>query len=123
VMAEFTLGLVTGNLEAGARIKLLNTGIDHYFSFGGYGSDAEDRTTLIRTGMARGARRVAPAAVEATFVVGDTPLDIVHGRAAGASVIAVASARYTLADLQAYHPDLLVPDLTDTGRILSFLHS
>jgi phosphoglycolate phosphatase len=122
-LPEFALGLVTGNLEGGARIKLVNAGIDHYFSFGGYGSDSEDRTALIRVGIARGAGRIAPAPVHAAFVIGDTPLDILHGQAAGASVIAVASARYSLGDLQACHPDLLVADLTDTGRILSFLKS
>jgi phosphoglycolate phosphatase-like HAD superfamily hydrolase len=118
---EFAVGLVTGNLEEGARIKLARAGLDHYFRFGGFGSDSEDRTMLIRIGMERGARHVAPAVVRATFVVGDTPLDIVHGRAAGASVIAVASSRCTVADLQDHYPDLLVPDLTDSGRILAFM--
>ncbi len=118
---DFALGLVTGNLEAGARIKLSRAGLDHYFGFGGYGSDSDDRTALIRTGMERGARAVAPTTVDSAVVIGDTPLDVIHGRAAGASVIAVASARYTLAELAAHAPDLLVPDLTDTPRILSFM--
>lgn len=120
---EFALGLVTGNLEQGARIKLGRAGIDRYFRFGGYGSDAEDRTALIRIGIGRGAQCVAPAPVEAAFVIGDTPLDITHGRAAGAQVIAVASGRYNPADLEAYHPDLLVPNLCDSGSIISFISS
>jgi len=118
---EFALGLVTGNLEKGASIKLSKAGLQHYFHFGGYGSDSEDRTTLIRAGIERGARHAAPGVVEAAFVVGDTPLDVIHGRAAGASVIAVASARYSLADLDACSPDLLVPDLTSFESILDFL--
>lgn len=120
---EFALGLVTGNLEGGARIKLAKAGLDKYFHFGGYGSDSDDRTTLIRMAIERGRDWVAPASVETAFVIGDTPLDVVHGRAAGASVIAVASARYTMADLQACGPDLLVPDLTAVESILSFLHN
>jgi phosphoglycolate phosphatase-like HAD superfamily hydrolase len=119
----FALGLVTGNVEAGARIKLERAGLHRYFSFGGYGSDAEDRTALIRIGMERGARAVAPAPVRASFVIGDTPLDVHHGRAAGACVIAVASARYSMADLAACDPDLLVPDLTGTAHIISFMKS
>ena len=117
----YALGLVTGNLEGGARIKLRHAGLDHYFRFGGYGSDSENRTELIRLGMERGSILVSPAGVEASFVVGDTPLDIIHGHAAGASVIAVASSRYSLSDLQAYNPDLLLPDLTPLDRIESFL--
>ncbi len=119
----YALGLVTGNLRAGAKVKLARAGLDHYFSFGGYGSDSDDRTLLIRTGMERGAQAVAPATVRSCFVIGDTPLDIIHGRAAGASVIAVASARYTLDDLAAHDPDLLVPDLTDVPRILAFMEA
>jgi phosphoglycolate phosphatase len=118
---EFALGLVTGNLEAGARIKLAKAGLDHYFHFGGYGSDDENRTILTRAAIARGKGHVAPAVAEKAIVIGDTPLDILHGQAAGASVIAVASAKYTLSDLAACNPDLLVPDLTDVEPILSFL--
>jgi phosphoglycolate phosphatase len=118
---EFAIGLVTGNLEDGARIKLEKAGLDHFFHFGGYGSDDENRTILIRTAIERGRRHVAPARPDKSFVIGDTPLDIIHGHAAGARVIAVASARYTLSDLAAHAPDLLVPDLTAAGPILSFL--
>jgi phosphoglycolate phosphatase-like HAD superfamily hydrolase len=118
---EFALGLVTGNLEGGARIKLGKAGLDSYFKFGGYGSDSEDRTTLIRKAVERGAELAAPVPVEAAYVIGDTPLDIIHGHAAGASVIAVASARYSVADLQRHSPDLLVASLSSAESILTFI--
>jgi phosphoglycolate phosphatase-like HAD superfamily hydrolase len=118
---DFAVGLVTGNLERGARIKLDKAGIYGYFRFGGYGSDSEDRTELTRIGIERGARAVAPESIEGTFVIGDTPLDINHGHAAGASVIAVASARYSMDDLRMHKPDLLVADLTQTDSIISFM--
>ena len=121
-MPEFALGLVTGNLEGGARIKLSKAGLDKYFRFGGYGSDSEDRTELIRTAIQRGKEQIAPASVGAAFVIGDTPLDVKHGRAAGAYTIAVASARYSMSDLRSCAPDLLVPALTEVDAILSFLH-
>lgn len=120
---DFLLGLVTGNVEQGARIKLAAAGLAGYFAFGGYGSDSEDRTVLIRTAIQRGSQLVAPAAVTRAFVLGDTPLDVTHGRAAGASVIAVASARYGTADLQPYHPDLLVRALAPIDPVLSFMKS
>jgi phosphoglycolate phosphatase-like HAD superfamily hydrolase len=118
---DFAVGLVTGNLERGAHIKLEKAGLRGYFHFGGYGSDSEDRTELTRVGIRRGAHSIAPKAVEGAFVIGDTPLDITHGRAAGAWVIAVASAKYSLIELEACEPDLLVPDLTPAGKIISFM--
>ena len=114
---------MTGNLEEGARIKLEKAELSGYFRFGGYGSDSEDRTTLIRIGIERGARLVAPEPIERVYVIGDTPLDIIHGHAAGARVIGVASARYSIQDLRRHNPDMLVPDLTPTDSIVSFLQS
>ncbi len=118
---RFELGLVTGNLEGGAYIKLAEAGLDEFFKFGGYGSDSEDRTKLIRCAISRGSRLVSPEPVDAAVVIGDTPLDIIHGHAAGASVIAVASARYSVQDLDKHHPDLLVPALAPIDPVLSFL--
>jgi phosphoglycolate phosphatase len=118
---DFCVGLVTGNLEKGAYIKLENAGLNGYFRFGGYGSDSEDRTVLTRIGIRRGTQLVAPQTVENSFVIGDTPLDILHGHAAGADVIAVASAKYSMEELQAESPDLLIPDLTPVEKIICFM--
>ena len=52
--SQFLLGLATGNIEEGARIKLEHAGLMHYFAFGGYGSDAENRTEVIEVAMRRG---------------------------------------------------------------------
>jgi phosphoglycolate phosphatase len=118
---DFAIGLVTGNLEKGALTKLSHAGLEGYFRFGGYGSDSEDRTELTRVAIHRGALLVAPDRVESAFVIGDTPLDVQHGRGAGAYVIAVASARYSMDDLASSEPDLLVPDLTSADKIISFM--
>lgn len=118
---DFCIGLVTGNLEKGAQIKLGTAGLSRYFRFGGYGSDSEDRTAIVRLGIQRGAQSVSPRPVEGVFVVGDTPLDIQHGRAAGARVIAVASASFDLHDLGLHNPDLLVPNLVSSDSIIRFM--
>jgi phosphoglycolate phosphatase-like HAD superfamily hydrolase len=118
---DFAVGLVTGNLEQGARIKLEKAGLSGYFRFGSYGSDSEDRTILTKIGIQRGIREIAPAPFECAYVIGDTPFDIVHGHAAEARVIAVASGRYSLDELRSYNPDLLLPDLTATDFIISFM--
>ena len=120
---DFFVGLVTGNLEQGAHIKLKNAGLDGFFRFGGYGSDSEDRTILTRIGINRGMKMLAPMKVDGIFVIGDTPLDIIHGHAAGARVIAVASAKYGLDELKTNSPDLLVPDLTSAESIVLFMRT
>src|SRR5215831_6403747 len=53
--AEVMVGLATGNIESGARIKLDRGGLNRYFSFGGFGSDSEDRTELVRKAAAKAA--------------------------------------------------------------------
>jgi phosphoglycolate phosphatase len=118
---DFCLGLVTGNLEKGARIKLEMAGLGGYFRFGGYGSDSENRTELTRIGIERGAQSVVPNSVEDAFVIGDTPLDIIHGHAAGARVIAVASSRYSIDELGMHDPDLLIRDLTPAESVVRFM--
>src|SRR5207237_8604363 len=74
---DIMLGLATGNLELGARIKLDRGGLNPYFSFGGFGSDSEDRTELVRKASEKAAHKnggaISPSYV---FVIFDTPLDI-----------------------------------------------
>jgi phosphoglycolate phosphatase len=121
--SDFSVGLVTGNLEEGARIKIEMAGLANFFHFGGFGSDSEDRTMLIQESIRRGTRLIFPAPVESVFVVGDTPLDIIHGHRAGARAIAVASAGFSLDDLEPYKPDLLVPSLMPPDPIISFMRA
>jgi len=121
--SDFAVGLATGNLENGARIKLENAGLYEYFHFGGFSSDSEDRTRLTRIGIERGMHYVSPVAVDGAFVIGDTPFDVIHGRAAGARVIAVASGGYGIHDLRLSGPDLVLSDLTPVESIISFIRS
>ncbi len=59
--SSVALGLATGNIEVGARIKLDRADLTSFFTFGGYGSDAENRTELIRTAIERGLQEISPA--------------------------------------------------------------
>lgn len=119
---EFRIGIVTGNIEEGARIKLSRYGILSFFRFGGYGSDAEDRDHLV--GIARGRASAlegrdlssAPA-----VVIGDTPHDIRCARAGNARALAVSSGFAPPASLEAERPDALLEDLADSGRVLRLL--
>ena len=95
------LGLVTGNIEAAAHIKLARAGLNRFFSFGGYGSDSADRTEVTGAALRR-AELVSGSALGdgACFSVGDTPRDVAAGHGAGISVVGVATGSYSAAELR-----------------------
>jgi phosphoglycolate phosphatase len=94
------LGLVTGNVEAAAHIKLSRAALNRFFSFGGYGSDSADRIEVTRAALGR-AELVSggflPA--EACIAVGDTPRDVKAAHGAGIEVVGVATGRYSTGEL------------------------
>ena len=114
------LGLATGNVEEGARMKLERAGLNAFFSFGGFGSDAENRTELIRIAIHR-AGEIESLDPGAVYMIGDTPRDIVHGKEAGAHTIAVASGSYSAEALEGYKPDLVADSLDPIQPIVEFL--
>jgi phosphoglycolate phosphatase-like HAD superfamily hydrolase len=114
-------GLATGNVEAGARLKLSAAGILHYFRFGGYGSDAEHRGELTRTGIARGRALAGPVPDELVVIVGDSPLDVSAARYAGVRCLAVMTGWTSREEMEAAAPDLLLDDLSDLARVMGFL--
>src|SRR4051794_33556055 len=78
------LGVVTGNIEPAAQIKLARGDLDKYFAFGGYGSDARDRVEVTKKAIERGGEAAgAPPDLAATIAGGDTPPGIVAGPRAG----------------------------------------
>jgi phosphoglycolate phosphatase len=94
------LGIVTGNIEPAARIKLARGDLDRYFSFGGYGSDSRDRTELTRKALERGGTVAGSPLDPATaFAVGDTPRDVTAGHGAGIKVVGVATGSYSVEEL------------------------
>jgi len=117
----FLLGIASGNIAEGARLKLEKGGLNEFFPVGGFGSDSESRTELVRVAVKRAADFVSPAQLNSVVVIGDTPRDILHGREAGAQVIAVASGFYTIGQLEECRPDLSVESLTPIEPVLEFL--
>ncbi len=98
--AGHAVGLGTGNIVPGAKIKLSRVDLYERFDFGGFGSDAEDRPTLIRHGAERGAERLGlPLSRCRVVVIGDTPKDIAAAHAIGAQCLAVATGHFSVAEL------------------------
>jgi len=97
---DVVLGLATGNIELGARIKLDRGELNPYFAFGGFGSDSEDRAKLVRKAAAKAAARCGETiSPSETYVIGDTPLDIDAGTRAGFKTVGVATGSYSIEEL------------------------
>jgi phosphoglycolate phosphatase len=107
------LGLVTGNIESAAQIKLARAGLNRYFAFGGYGSDSRDRTELTRRALERGGEvSGSPLDPAATFAVGDTPRDVTAGHGAEIKVVGVATGSYSVEELKVAGADWALEDVT-----------
>jgi len=119
---ECILGLLTGNIEEGARIKLDFFGLNEYFNIGAFGNDDEDRDRLL------------PIAVDKLFksnslhvsfsdciVIGDTPRDISCSKPYGAFSVAVATGPYSSSTLSEAGADVVLNDLADTKALMSIL--
>jgi phosphoglycolate phosphatase-like HAD superfamily hydrolase len=117
------LSLVTGNLEAIARLKLTRAGIGHFFApgQGGFGSDHEDRVALPPVARHRAGKPHRPHPPEDTVVIGDTPLDIKCARADGVHAIAVATGPFS--ETQLSGADVVVSAVPDLPQALVSLRT
>jgi phosphoglycolate phosphatase len=101
VEAGVLLGLVTGNIEAAAHIKLARGDLNRFFAFGGYGSDSRDRTELTKKALERGATvSGSPLDPATTIAVGDTPRDVKAAHGAGIKIVGVATGSYSVEELE-----------------------
>ena len=90
------VGLITGNTEPAAHTKLARADLNRYFSFGGYGSDANARVDVCRKALDRAARIAGDAFDRAgSIAIGDTPRDVEAGHGAGIRVVASPRASTT----------------------------
>jgi phosphoglycolate phosphatase-like HAD superfamily hydrolase len=117
------LGLLTGNLAAGARAKLAAVGIDpDRFRIGAFGSDHELRGELPAIAQRRAYEALGvDIPGHDVIVIGDTPADVDCGRAIGARAIGVATGHYDVAALAAHGAAAVFEDLSDTARVLDVI--
>ena len=117
---DVILGLLTGNIERGARLKLDCVGIEFSrFRVGAFGSDHERRPQLPAIARER-CRRQTGAFLNGSdvVVIGDTPDDLQCGRSIGASAFGVATGRYSVPELLEHKPVAAFEDLSDTEDVL-----
>jgi phosphoglycolate phosphatase-like HAD superfamily hydrolase len=110
----YLLGLVTGNVEAAAHIKLHRAKLNRFFSFGGYGSDSTDRAELTLIALHR-AEMVYGENLEREQVltVGDTPHDVQAAHAVGVACVGVGSHHFTADQLREAGADYAIGSLTE----------
>lgn len=115
-------GLLTGNLQRGARIKLEHYKVWHYFAFGAFGDDSALRNELGPHAVRR-ARDKHAVEFEASniFVIGDTPHDIACGKAIGAKTIGVATGSFSLEALQAHQPTAVFRNFSDPAAFVRLI--
>ncbi|HEX4640705.1 MAG TPA: HAD family hydrolase, partial [Chthoniobacterales bacterium] len=113
-----TLGLLTGNLQRGAQLKLSHYDLWHFFPFGAFADDHHDRNALgpcaVRRAAAHAGFEFHPKQVD---VVGDTGHDIACGKAFGARTVAVATGSWSRERLAKCEPDFLFDDLADVDEV------
>ena len=111
----YLLGLVTGNVEAAARIKLHRAQLNRFFSFGGYGSDSTDRGELTKIALKRATLVYGePVSAAEALAVGDTPHDVEAAHAAGIACVGVGSHNFTVEQLRDAGADYAIASLTET---------
>jgi phosphoglycolate phosphatase len=116
------VGLLTGNFEQGAEIKLSHFVLWRRFSFGAFGDDHVDRRDLVPVALARARAAGHPTPpLSRVVIIGDTPLDVDCAHAHGARAIGVATGGFSRADLEAAGADLVVDSLADVDPVLAWL--
>jgi phosphoglycolate phosphatase len=119
-MEGVSLGILTGNIEAAARMKLAAAGVTTKFNAGGYGSDSEVRLEIARIAVERSRSRMpGGSGREALVVVGDTPEDIACARSVDGRAVAVATGRHSVDELKQAGADVVFSDFSDTEGVLS----
>ncbi|SDF57280.1 Phosphoglycolate phosphatase, HAD superfamily [Lentzea fradiae] len=119
-------GVLTGNLRAVARIKLVALGLARFLDLvtSAYGDDHTDRAELVAIARERAARQLGTEfSPRDTVLIGDTPQDVAAGLTAGARVIAVASGRSSAEDLQAAGAEVVLADLTSTAELVRLVNA
>ena len=119
--SNILLGNVTGNLERIAIDKLEVARIAKYFEFGGFGSESDERPELVRLAIERARERGFEG--NDVYVVGDTPVDVTAGNAAGAKTIGVATGSYSAEVLHEAGATTVLTNLEDFNALNEALNS
>jgi phosphoglycolate phosphatase-like HAD superfamily hydrolase len=111
--ASLPVGLLTGNFEAAAQVKLGHFNLWRRFTFGAFGDAHLDRRELVPIALARARAAGIEVGPSATVIVGDTPLDVQCAHAHGATAVAVATGTYSANALARAGADVVLDSLDE----------
>ncbi len=114
-------GLVTGNMEAIAWLKLEKVGLNEYFQFGGFGNNVIKRSQLVKNAINASEQTLGNLDNEKIFLIGDTPRDIIGGQKVGIRTIGVATGDFSEEELAQAGAEFVLKDLKDTEKILKII--
>lgn len=119
---DIALGLLTGNIVDGARLKLGSAGLFGRFGVGSFGSDHAERDRLPGVAIERACATLGVSFPgEDVWVIGDTPLDVRCGQSHGTRTLGVATGRYDEHALRAAGADHVLVDFSDTDSAVAVL--
>ena len=119
---HWSQGVVTGNFEVTAQVKLEAAGLHSYLCRGAYASDSSHRPDLPKIAKERWEHRTGRSLrAEQCVIIGDTPKDLDAARQNHMRCVLVGTGRYPVEELQYWKPDACLPDLTDTQGVISTL--
>lgn len=119
---HLVLALLTGNLQRGAKLKLQHYGVWDFFEFGAFADDHQDRNQLGSFAKIRAKEKHGREFVAGEIdVIGDTPRDILCGKAFDARTVAIATGSWPRQKLAEHQPDFLFDDLSNVDQVISTL--
>lgn len=121
----YHLGLATGNFAETGNLKLRRGQLDHYFHFGGFGSDSEVRPELTKVAVQKGREHASAPDLsrESVYVIGDTIYDIRSGNEAGARTIGVATGSTSAQELAREGAFAVMENLTSIEEFLAIIEN
>ncbi len=114
---RFALGVVTGNFELNARLKLNLLGIEDYFQFGAYGDNQINRLQLPIIALENAKKIYLNIHPDNCLIIGDTHLDIESAHHNSFKSVAVATGGMSLSDLSHHKPSLAFEDFSDYNQV------
>lgn len=112
-----SLGILTGNVEKAAQIKLNHFGLSEYFAFGGYGDNSSDRNDVAAEAKEKAIEHLGEQFEEGkVWVIGDTRNDVRCAHSIKAKALAVATGGESKKQLLESGPDLFLENLEQAQK-------
>ncbi|BAW30895.1 MAG TPA: HAD family hydrolase [Methanothermobacter sp.] len=115
------MGIVTGNIEDIAWIKLKKAKFKKYFNFGGFGNEGCQRSTILQLALKRAEKTLNKINPKKTILVGDTPRDMQAGKKVGTLTVGVATGDFTIGELKEAGADHVLKSFDEKEKFVKII--